>query len=171
MAYTPAGNQTVTSGINHFATVWYNRRALDQLKKRFRFYNACEPDMVPRRSGKTVQWFRYTLLGANTSVAPEGAVGNSNTLASTTISGTVQEYADFITISTLADETAINTMVAEKSSLIDSNAAMPTRRKASNGHRERLSEKTPKGDATVRSLGNLNLKRLAEMTSPSFLSW
>ena len=51
-----------------------------------------------RRSGKTVQWFRYTLLGANTSVAPEGAVGNSNTLASTTISGTVQEYADFITI-------------------------------------------------------------------------
>jgi N4-gp56 family major capsid protein len=111
MAYTPAGNTTVTSGINHFATVWYNRRALDQLKKRFRFYNACEPDMVPRRSGKTVQWFRYTLLGANTSVAPEGAVGNSNTLASTTISGTVQEYADFITISTLADETAIDPIV------------------------------------------------------------
>jgi N4-gp56 family major capsid protein len=111
MAYTPAGNTTVTSGINHFATVWYNRRALDQLKKRFRFYNACEPDMVPRRSGKTVQWFRYTLLGANTSVAPEGAVGNSNTLASTTISGTVQEFADFITISTLADETAIDPIV------------------------------------------------------------
>jgi len=38
-------------------------------------------------------------------------VGNSNTLASTTISGTVQEYADFITISTLADETAIDPIV------------------------------------------------------------
>jgi N4-gp56 family major capsid protein len=153
MAYTPAGVGTTTAGINHFATVWYNRRALDQLKRRFRFYNAAEPDMVPRRSGKTVQWFRYTLLGSNTA-APEGAVGNSNVLSSTTISGTVQEYADFITISTLADETAINTMVAVKSSLIDSNAAMPTRRKPFFGHRERLSEKTPQGDATVRSLGN-----------------
>jgi len=91
--------------------VWYNRRALDQLKRRFRFYNATEPDMIPRRSGKTVQWFRYTLLGANTTPAAEGAVGNSNTLATTTVSGTVAEYADFITVSTLADETAIDPIV------------------------------------------------------------
>ena len=111
MAYSPAGNATTTAGLNHLATVWYNRRALDQLKKRFRFYNACEPDMVPRRSGKTVQWFRYTLLGANTVPAAEGAVGNSNTLQSTTVSGTVSEYADFITVSTLLDETAIDPIV------------------------------------------------------------
>jgi N4-gp56 family major capsid protein len=111
MSYTPAGNITTTAGINHLAIVWYNRRALDQLKKRFRFYNACEPDMVPRRSGKTVQWFRYTLLGANTSPAGEGAVGTSNTLATTTVSGTVSEYADFITVSTLLDETAIDPIV------------------------------------------------------------
>ncbi len=91
--------------------MWYNRRALDQLKRRFRFYNATEPDMIPRRSGKTVQWFRYTLLGANTTPAAEGAVGNSNTLATTTVSGTVAEYADFITVSTLADETAIDPIV------------------------------------------------------------
>lgn len=111
MAYTPAGNQTGSPGLAHLATVWYNRRALDQLKKRFRFYNACEPDMIPRRSGKTVQWFRYTLLGANTTPAPEGAVGNSNTLATTTVSGTVSEYSDFITVSTLLDETAIDPIV------------------------------------------------------------
>jgi N4-gp56 family major capsid protein len=111
MSYAPAGNQTGTSGINHGATVWYNRRALDQLKKRFRFYNACEPDMIPRRVGKTVQWFRYNLLAANTSAAPEGAVGTSNTLGSTTISGSVTEYSDFITVSTLMDETFIDPVV------------------------------------------------------------
>jgi N4-gp56 family major capsid protein len=111
MAYSPAGNATTTAGLNHLATVWYNRRALDQLKRRFRFYNACEPDMVPRRSGKTVQWFRYTLLGANTTPAAEGTVGNSNTLQSTTVSGTVSEYSDFITVSTLLDETAIDPIV------------------------------------------------------------
>lgn len=111
MAYSPAGNQTTSAGLAHLATVWYNRRALDQLKKRFRFYNAMEPDMIPRRSGKTVQWFRYTLLGANTVPAPEGAVGNSNVLQTTTVSGTVSEYADFITVSTLLDETAIDPIV------------------------------------------------------------
>lgn len=111
MAYTPAGNTSQSAGLAHLATVWYNRRALDQLKRRFRFYNACEPDMIPRRSGKTVQWFRYQLLGANTTPAPEGTVGNSNTLQTVTLSGTVSEYADFITVSTLLDETAIDPIV------------------------------------------------------------
>lgn len=111
MAYSPAGNNTTSPALAHLATVWYNRRGLDQLKKRFRFYNCCEPDMIPRRSGKTVQWFRYTLLGANTTAAGEGAVGNSNSLTTTTLSGTVSEYADFITVSTLLDETAIDPIV------------------------------------------------------------
>src|SRR2546430_1493451 len=111
MAYSPAGTTTQTAGLAHLATVWYNRRGLDQLKRRFRFYNACEPDMVPRRSGKTVQWFRYQLLGANTTPAPEGTVGNSNTLNTVTLSGTVSEYSDFITVSTLLDETAIDPIV------------------------------------------------------------
>ncbi len=111
MAYSPAGNTTTSAGLAHLATVWYNRRALDQLKRRFRFYNACEPDMVPRRSGKTVQWFRYNLLGANTTPAPEGTVGNSNTLSTAILSGTVAEYSDFITVSTLLDETAIDPIV------------------------------------------------------------
>jgi len=111
MAISPAGNLTTSGGLAHLATVWYNRRALDQLKKRFRFYNACEPDMIPRRSGKTVQWFRYTLLGSNTQSAPEGTVGTSNTLQTSTVSGTVSEYSDFITVSTLLDETAIDPIV------------------------------------------------------------
>jgi len=115
MAYSPSPNATTSAGLAHLATVWYNRRALDQLKARFRFYNACEPDMVPRRSGKTVQWFRYTLLGANTTPAAEGAVGASNTLTTTTLSGTVSEYADFITVSTLLDETAIDPIVQNAS--------------------------------------------------------
>jgi len=71
--------------------------------------------MVPRRSGKTVQWFRYALLGANTTPAPEGTVGNSNTLSTVTLSGTVSEYSDFITVSTLLDETAIDPIVQNAS--------------------------------------------------------
>lgn len=57
----------------------------------------------------------------------------------------------------------------EKFSLIDLDAAMQTGRKASNGHRERLSERTPLvGGAIVWASGNLNRKRAAEMTAPCF---
>lgn len=124
MAYSPAGNATTTGTLAHLATVWYNRMALDQLKKRFRFYNACEPDMIPRRSGRTVQWFRYNLLGANITPAGEGAVGVSNTLTTTTVSGTVSEYADFITVSTLLDETAIDPVLINAAEQIGYSAGL-----------------------------------------------
>ena len=54
-----------------------------------------------------------------------------------------------------------------KSTLIDSNAGMPTRRKARNSHRERLNEMTPRtGDAIVRSASNdTKMQKAAEMTA------
>jgi hypothetical protein len=57
----------------------------------------------------------------------------------------------------------------EKFSLIDLDAEMQTGRKASNGHRERLSERTSLADgAIVWASGNCNRKRTAEMTVPCF---
>jgi hypothetical protein len=54
----------------------------------------------------------------------------------------------------------------KKSSLIDSNAEMPTRRKAKS-HRERLSEKTHASVMQQSELpGKTNLVRSAEMTGP-----
>lgn len=108
MAYSPASNATSTGTLTHLATVWYNRRALDQLKQMFRFLSLTEPDEIPMRVGKTVQWFRYTLFAANTAPAPEGTVGAGLPLTTSTVSATVSEYADFLTISTLLEETAID---------------------------------------------------------------
>lgn len=93
------------------ATVYYNRRALDQLKKRFRFREATEPDQIPLRSGKTVQFFRYTLLAANTTPSAEGTVGTPVPVSTTTVSATVSEYSDFCSLSTLLTETAIDPIV------------------------------------------------------------
>ncbi len=108
MAYAPASNTTTTPSLTHLATVYYDRKALDQLTKRFRFRDLTTPDIMPLRSGKTVQWYRYTLFAANTTPATEGAVGTGLPLTTTTVSATVSEYADYITISTLLDETAID---------------------------------------------------------------
>ena len=56
-------------------------------------------------------------------------------------------------------------MAELKLALIDSNAEMPTRRKTSNSHRERLNERAPEvGDVIVRSHTNRKYERIAEMT-------
>lgn len=64
------------------------------------------------------------MLGSNTTPAPEGTVGNSNILTTTTISGTVSEYSDFITVSTLLDETAIDPIVSNASEQLGYSAGL-----------------------------------------------
>ena len=112
MAYNPASNTTLTSSLAHLATVYYKTRALDQTTQVFVFNQACEPDELPLRSGKTVQWFRYSLFGANVTPASEGTVGTGLPLTTATISGTVSEYADFITLSKLLGLTALDSIKA-----------------------------------------------------------
>lgn len=108
MAYQPASNLTTTGSLAHLATVYYSRKALDQLKKMFRFHMLGEPDEISLRVGKTIQWFRYTLFGSNTTPAAEGTVGVGLPLTTTTVSASVVEYSDYLTISSLLEETAID---------------------------------------------------------------
>jgi len=112
MAYSPASNTTNTATLAHLATVYYKTRALDQLKQMFMFLEGTEPDDIPQRVGKTVQWYRYTLFGANTTASSEGVVGTGLPLTSTTVSATVSEYSDFITLSKMLSATAIDNIKA-----------------------------------------------------------
>lgn len=116
MPYAPAGQTSQSAGLTHLATVWYNRKGLDQLRQMYRFQAACEPDEVPLRVGKTAQFYRYTLLAANTNPSAEGVIGNSVAQATTTVSATLSEYSDFTTLSTLLDETAIDPIVENHAS-------------------------------------------------------
>jgi N4-gp56 family major capsid protein len=103
-----AGNATTTSSLRHLATVYYKKTALDNCMKRFYFQSAGMPDILPERSGKTVQFFRYTLLGSNTTPSAEAVSSPGIQMDSTTISATVSEYSDHLTGSKLLQKTAID---------------------------------------------------------------
>lgn len=111
MAYQPPGLTTQSASLTHNPTVYYKREALDQVKQMFRFAGVCEPDDIPKRNGRTVQWYRYSNMVANTTPSSE-AVGNSLSQTTTTVSAVVEQYSDFITRSTLLDETSIDDGVA-----------------------------------------------------------
>lgn len=111
MSYSPAVSTTTSPLLPHLAITYYSRKALSQVKKQFRFAAVSEPDEIPRRSGKTVQWYRYLVLPANTTPAPEGTVGTAVPQQTSTVTATVSEYADFSSISTLADEVGVDPIV------------------------------------------------------------
>ena len=107
MPYAPAGMLTTSGGLTHQPANYYKRTALDQLMKKFIFMSITEPDEIPLREGKNIQWYRVDLPTANTTASTEGAVSNSLSYATATITAAVSEYSDFITASTLLVETDI----------------------------------------------------------------
>lgn len=104
----PAGNLTVTPSLQHLATVYYKKKGLDVLRQMNRFQDLCMPDDLPLRSGKTVQWYRYSTFGASTTPHSEGAPGLSLTMGTNIVSGSVSEYADYVSVSTLLQDTSIS---------------------------------------------------------------
>ena len=118
MAYQPAGNLTSSAGLAHLASVFYKRKALDRLQKKFVFREATFKDMVPKQSGRTVQWFRYSNFSANVTPTTEGTVGTSLSLTSKVVSATVSQYTNFITVSDFLEDTAIDPIVQNAAELL-----------------------------------------------------
>lgn len=126
MAYVPVpGSQTTaSSSLAHLATVFYRKKALDRLQTKFLFQSVCMDDMLPRMSGRTIQFFRYTNLAANTTVKAEGTVGTSLGIQSKTVSATVSQYTNFITVSDLLKDTAIDPIVQGAAELLGYQAGL-----------------------------------------------
>jgi N4-gp56 family major capsid protein len=127
MAYepVPVGNRSSASNLAHLASVFYKKQGLDRLMKKFLFHTVGEKDMVPRQVGKTVQWFRYNNLAANTTAkTPEGGVATSISTSSRTVSATVAQYTDFITVSDILVDTAIDPIVQNNAELLGYRAGL-----------------------------------------------
>lgn len=107
MSYDVAGLTTQTPALQHQATVYYDRVALDRLTPQFRFHQAGEPKTIPLNSGKTVQFYRRSVPAYNNTPATEGVIPAPFVNGTATISGTVEQYSDYMSASTLLEDTDI----------------------------------------------------------------
>lgn len=124
MSYTPAGNLTSSPGLAHLQAVYYRKKALDRLQKKFVFMDACDKDSLPKASGRTIQYFRYVNFSANTTPTTEGTVGTSLSLSSKIVSATISQYTSFITISDLLQDTALDPIVTNAAELLGYQAGL-----------------------------------------------
>ena len=124
MAYSPATNLTTSAGLPHIQVTYYKKKALDRLQKKFLFRNACMTDMIPKQEGRTVQWFRYYNLSANTTPSAEGVVGTGISPTSRVVSATVSQYTAFLTIADFLTDTAIDPLVENHADLLGYQAGL-----------------------------------------------
>lgn len=127
MAYTPVseGMRTTSTNLAHLASVFYRKKGLTRLLKKFHFNKATEKDMLPKQNGRTVQFYRYNNLGENTTPkSPEGSVGSPTFVSSRTVSATVAQYTNFINISDLLVDTAIDPIVQNTAELLGYQAGL-----------------------------------------------
>lgn len=127
MAYTPVpeGNRSSSTNLAHLASVYYKKKGLDRLMKKFVFETVTVKDMLPKFSGRTAQWFRYNNLSSNTTPkSPEGGVGTSISASSRTVSATVSQFTDFISLSDMLVDTAIDPVVQNHAELLGYRAGL-----------------------------------------------
>jgi N4-gp56 family major capsid protein len=81
-------------------------------------------DMLPKQSGRSVQFYRYNNLSANTTATTEGTVGTSTTFNSRVLTATVSQYTAFITVSDLLKNTALDPIVQNAAELLGYSAGL-----------------------------------------------
>ncbi len=124
--YAPATNSTGNAGYNHLATVYYNRRAEDSLREKHTFWRLVEDRMLPKQNGTTIQFYRFSNLGADSTpvATTEGAVGVGLEFESSKFTATVSQYADWASLSDLLIDTSISDEVANAADQMGYRAAV-----------------------------------------------
>lgn len=111
MAITFAGTTTQSSNQQHLATVYYDRMALTRLTPQFRFYGIGTPKPIPQGVGKTIQFFRRNVPGYNTVPSSEGVIPAPFSNGTATLSSTVEQFSDYMSTSTMIEDTSITNEV------------------------------------------------------------
>jgi len=117
MAWVSGTASTLTSSasIVHDAAAYYDRVALDNVKKILMFATLTTPKRLPKKSGLVHQMFRYIPFAANTTAGSQGAIGTPITPTTETVSATIAQYVDFINNSDVMDLTIIDDYLTNQS--------------------------------------------------------
>lgn len=101
-------NLTTTGGLSAKMATYYDKRMLSRLRPKLVFNRYGEAKNLPKNAGKTVQWYRRTDMGANTTALAEGTTPNPITMAATSLSATLAQYGDWTQTSDLISMTSID---------------------------------------------------------------
>lgn len=102
----------VSTGLNSFPTLYWEKVGLDTLFSNLALYDAIEKRTMPDRSGLVMRLYDFSAMSANTTAATEGTPSTGQSLTDNTRDLTLSQYVDYITVSDIVDKTHIVDMMA-----------------------------------------------------------
>lgn len=103
----PTAASVVSSGLASYPSVYFDRTAVDALQSNLAAYGAVEQKTMPDRSGVVMQLFDHTKMGSNTTPVTEGTPFAGQSVSQNTRQITLNQYADYISISDKVDKTQL----------------------------------------------------------------
>ena len=101
---------------------FYERALLERLLPQLNFYKDATKKKLPKNQGRTMNFRRFNSLTAPGSSLTEGVTPDGNDLNITTITATVAQEGDWVSISDLIQMTGIDPIVTETSELLGEEA-------------------------------------------------
>jgi N4-gp56 family major capsid protein len=116
-------NQTDITSLSDSMQTYYDKLFLKVAKSTIVTDKLGQIRNLPKNSGRTVSFTRYTALAAATTALTEGTDPTALVLSDTAVTCTVYEYGAFSSISSLVSMTSIDPDISGKTQLYAQNAA------------------------------------------------
>ena len=104
--------------------IYYNEQLLENIKPLLLHDQFSQKQRMPRNNGKTVQWRKWTPFGALTTPLTEGTIPDGQSLAQTSVTGSINQYGGYVAISDMLSMTSIDPMVQDAVDLMSDQAAL-----------------------------------------------
>jgi len=120
----PNTNVTGTVGFPNAIANYYDKMLLDRLEFMLHFDQFGDKKKLPKNSGNTIIFTRYTNFAANTTPLSEGVTPDGLTLASTQIPAVPVQYGDYVTLSDYLIAEAIDPVIEGALDVLSYRAAL-----------------------------------------------
>lgn len=102
---------------------FYERALLKRLLPALHSYTDAQKSSLPKNSGTTVNWRKFTKLAKTGTTLSEGVTPDGKSLAVSTVTATAAQYGDYIVISDLLAKSGMDKAMTEGSILCGEQAA------------------------------------------------
>lgn len=109
------------STLNAEAKAFYDRNLLDRAKPTLKLLQIGQARNIPKGSGNQVSYRRFNQLSTATTALTESVTPAANALSVTEITGTAQEYGNYVQISDALNLMAIDPVLTEATDVLGEN--------------------------------------------------
>jgi len=106
-------NTTESSGLSVEMKTFYDRTLLERMLPNLPFLKYGQKRPIPKGNGKTIEFRKFHSLEPATTPLVEGVPPIGKVLSATAINATVDQYGDYVEVSDVLEETAIDPVITE----------------------------------------------------------